>query len=281
MDKKTITPILFGTGFLSAAIAFWYFLADAYRNPFAWLRFDQSWHDQLIPIAFCIIVMIMFASLLTIFRGNPLTSYLIYGIGAMTAFLFLPVGLGTLGAIVAFVAGFIGYETATAKVFHSYIKISFWGTYSSTIPGLLTVIAFVFALGHYQAAVPAAEAYTFKISDQMFSQISQVISQPPPEDPTDAFGLQQLLSNVEIDAQDMVLNQARTTVEDEVNNVVDQYRVYIPIVSAVAVFLFFSIINLPVMILTTGLVVATMKVMTAAGVMAIVPVKMDVERIAW
>jgi hypothetical protein len=307
MDKKTVAPVLFGAGFIVAALAFWYAVAQTYLQPFAWLRFDETWNMQLIPIAISIITMILFASLLTIFRPNRWVSGGVYLVSGLAALLFQPSTLLTALVIIIFVIGFVGYENTTSHVFHSYIKISFWATYSHTIPGLLTTMAFVFAFGHLQAAMPAAQTFEYTISDELFGQVTSLISaQTDPDEAAGADGVDSsstgdgsieqnaaelfgidptaisgTLGQYEQQYQTVVLDQARQAIEQQINNWIDQYRIVIPILSAVVVFLFFSIINLPVMLLSIGLMVATMKFMQATGVISIVPVKMDVERIAW
>jgi hypothetical protein len=124
-----------------------------YETPFIWTRFNNDFNFRMIPLGINLVVLIFFSSLLTLVKPRSHLVYGVYIVAAATFIFFIPVGVLHVTAAVLFALGFIFYEWATNKLFHSYIKINFWDTYTKTIPTLITFLTVVIALGHFQASI--------------------------------------------------------------------------------------------------------------------------------
>lgn len=74
-------------------------------------------------------------------------------IAAATYVVFLPVTLLTAGAALIFAIGFMFYEWSTNKLFHSFVRIDFWDTYTKTIPTLITFLTVVMAVIQWQSSI--------------------------------------------------------------------------------------------------------------------------------
>lgn len=288
MLKKTLFPVLYAIAFLGSSTAFWYFLDQLYQTPFIWMEFNFALNQKLIPIGVSVIGTIIAASLLTIFKPHPLFHKITFILGALIGFLFLPQTEFTFLCICIFAAGFLIYERATTDTFHSFIKIQFWETYSHTIPGLLTAFAFCVAIGSYQASSLAINDFRIAIPDSVLEQTIRMFQPAQPQNqinPEVQAVLDQLggvLPNETIeDVNQRIFEQTKLQIEGQINSAVDQYKPFIPFLSAAAIFFFFNILNFPVLILSTALVSLIMKVLTVTKVISIVTVKMDVERFAW
>ena len=289
MLKKSLFPILYALIFCISTGFFWYTAAELYRTPFIWMDLGLELQKKLVPIGIAVIGTIFSASLLTIFKPHAFFSKITYFGGASLSFLFLPQTELTFLASAIFTAGFLLYESATTDTFHSYIKIRFWETYSRTIPGLLTAFAFCVAVGSFQASSLAVETFQITLPESVVEQTVQFL-QPQPEPQLETIDpsaqalidqIQEFVPGVQTQTQEFLIEQTKLQLENRINQSIDQYRTFIPIISAAAIFFFFSILNFPVMILSTVIVSATMKLLTLTKVISVVTVKMDVERFAW
>lgn len=153
MWKRRIIPLLFCIAFIASTAYFWYLMKGFYETPFIWTRFNNDFNFRMIPLGINLVVLIFFSSLLTLVKPRSHLVYGVYVVAAATFVFFIPIGILHGTAAVLFALGFIFYEWATNKLFHSYIKINFWDTYTKTIPTLITFLTFVIAIGHFQASI--------------------------------------------------------------------------------------------------------------------------------
>jgi hypothetical protein len=153
MWKRRIIPLLFCIAFVASTAYFWYLLKGFYDTPFIWTRFNNDFNFRMIPLGINLVVLIFFSSLLTLVKPRSHLVYGVYVVAAATFMFFIPVGVLHVTSAVLFALGFIFYEWGTNKLFHSYIKINFWDTYTKTIPTLITFLTVVIALGHFQASI--------------------------------------------------------------------------------------------------------------------------------
>lgn len=389
MWKKIIVPSIFALCYLSAAVGFWYFLQPIYADPFIWTKLDYSFNLLLLPVGGTIIAMVLFSALLNIFKPTMVFSHVAYVVAAALQFVFIPFSIPACIAAFIFVAGFSQYERTTSTIFHSYIKIKFWDTYTRSIPIIMSALAFVFALGLYQASTLSVNEFKIEIQRQWVEQtldlvtsdsgasvqgvstvaqepvrtrpLAQAQSQPSPEpaetsqeeimeqyinqqldqlgitDPTQREIIkQQVRQQLEAQAaaqnaqpgsgsngeattgavdtgsaivpqtasgsastfpqtpiapvsmnalqdqyRELLITQTMQQLDAQFNTLINQYRPYLPFVSAVAGFIFFSILNLPVTILSILLVAMIMNLLKALKIISIVQVKMEVDRLAW
>lgn len=390
-----MVPSIFALCYLCAAVGFWYFLKPIYADPFIWTKLDYSFNLLLLPVGGTIIAMVLFSALLNIFKPTMVFSHVAYVVAAALQFVFIPVSIPALIAAVIFVAGFSQYERTTSDIFHSYIKIKFWDTYTRSIPIIMSALAFVFALGLYQASTLKVNDFKIEIQREWVEQtlnlvtsdngasvqgvstvaqapgqtrpLAQAQLQPSPEpaetsqeeimeqyinqqldqlgitDPTQREIIKQQVrqqleaqaaaqnaqpgsgSNAEattgaVDTgstistgsaivpetasgsastftqtpiapvsmnalqdqyRELLITQTMQQLDAQFNTLINQYRPYLPFVSAIAGFIFFSILNLPVTIVSILLVVMIMKLLKALKIISIVQVKMEVDRLAW
>lgn len=288
MLKKTLFPILYAAFFLVSSAFFWYYLSELFLTPFLWMNPGFELQLKLIPIGISIIGAIIAASLITIFKPHLLFSRITFVLGALVSLFFLPVTELTFISACIFAIGFLMYEHSTYHTFHSFIKIKFWETYSHTIPGLLTTLAFCVAIGSFQASSLAVQEFRISIPDALMEQTLRMFQPSVPAQTPDP-AMEELLQQLEglvpqqtmEDANARILEQTKLQIEAQINRAVEQYRPFIPFISAAALFFFFSILNFPVMILSIAVVSLIMKILTRTGVISILTVKMDVERFAW
>lgn len=399
-----MVPSIFALCYLCAAVGFWYFLQPIYAHPFIWTKLDYSFNLLLLPVGGTIIAMVLFSALLNIFKPTMVFSHVAYVVAAALQFVFIPVNIPAVIAAVIFVAGFSQYERTTSDIFHSYIKIKFWDTYTRSIPIIMSALAFVFALGLYQASTQKVNDFKIEIQREWVEQtldlvtsgngasvqgvstmaqnsaqtqtsspeearaldrpLAQAQSQPTPEpaetsqdeimeqyinQQLDQLGItdpaqreiikQQVRQQLEAQAaaqntgqtgttdtgsgtfdsdsntstgsatlpdtasgagtirqtpiapvsmnalqdqyRELLITQTMQQLDAQFNTLINQYRPYLPFVSAVAGFIFFSILNLPVTILSILLVVMIMNLLKALKIISIVQVKMEVDRLAW
>jgi hypothetical protein len=176
MWKKIIVPSIFALCYLCAAVGFWYFLQPIYSNPFIWTKLDYSFNLLLLPVGGTIIAMLLFSSLLNIFKPTMVFSHAAYVVAAAIQFVFVPLSIPACIAAVIFIAGFSQYERTTSSIFHSYIKIKFWDTYTRSIPTIMTALAFVFALGLYQASTLTVQDFKIEIQRQWIEQALDLVT---------------------------------------------------------------------------------------------------------
>jgi hypothetical protein len=394
MWKKIIVPSIFALCYLCAAVGFWYFLQPIYADPFIWTKLDYSFNLLLLPVGGTIIAMVLFSAMLNIFKPTMVFSHVAYVVAAALQFVFIPVSIPAFIAAVIFVAGFSQYERTTSSIFHSYIKIKFWDTYTRSIPIIMSALAFVFALGLYQASTVTVEEFKIEIQREWVEQtldlvtsnngasvqgvstiaqapyqsqtpsptqarpLAQAQAQPAPapaetsqeeimeqyiNQQLDQLGItdpaqreiikQQVRQQLEAQAaaqnaqpgttssgsadtstgdngmditasgsastlpetpiapvpmnalqdqyRELLITQTMQQIDSQLNTLINQYRPYLPFVSAIAGFLLFSILNLPVTILSILLVVMIMNLLKALKIISIVQVKMEVDRLAW
>jgi hypothetical protein len=153
MWKRFIIPLLFCIAFVGASCEFWYLLKGFYETPFIWTRFNNDFNFSIIPLGINLVVLIFFSSLLTLVKPRSTHVYAVYVFAALTMFVFLKLTILTGLAAIVYAIGFAFYEWSTNKLFHSYIKIDFWDTYTKTIPTLITFLTVVISLGHFQASI--------------------------------------------------------------------------------------------------------------------------------
>lgn len=355
MWKRFIIPLLFCIAFIASTAYFWYLLKGFYDNPFIWTRFNNDFNFSMIPLGINLVILIFFSSLLTLVKPRSHLVYGVYVVAASTFVFFLPITVIYVTAAVLFALGFVFYEWGTNNLFHSYIKINFWDTYTKTIPTLITFLTVVIALGHFQASIDHLNELKISIPrvilEKAFESISAdtgnvqgtntYIAQANVDSPEvndlinkqlEQFGItdpaqqeifreqvkQQLgvapettslevasapaaltspsttsvspinnigslpgFSQVQTAYKDQLINQLKTQIEGQINGLINRYASYIPMLNAIAIFFLLSILNLPVMLLSIGLVVITMDTLRFLKVIDVVKVKMDVERFAW
>lgn len=363
MLKKSIIPGVFSGLFLTFSILYWYVVRRFYNDPFAWFKFEGNFDNNLIYLIFSTVGLIIFSSLLTIIRPKSRTSLGTYGLGALIQFIFLPFEPFLIVSMFVFFLGFWFYESGSDKIFHSYIKINFWDTYTKTIPGLLTFLTIVIAIVCYQAGLDKARTLKITVPERLIEQtidflgggnikgestsinapestrtlaqsnventqaddatIEQILNEqlqkygitdpvqqqlikeqikqmygvggtqssesgrsPSPQqtttappNPNDPVG--GLSQQVQQEYRRLLIEQTKNEIERQLDANVAQYRPFIPVLNTIALFFLLSIINLPVMILSIPLVTGIMYAMRRYGLISIVKVKQDVERLAW
>lgn len=87
--------------------------------------------------------------------------------------------------------------------------------------------------------------------------------------------------NLQQEYRRLLIDQTKKEVERQIDSKVSQYRPFLPIMNTIAIFFLLSIINLPIVLVTIPIVSSIMYLMKRYGLISIVSVKMDVERIAW
>lgn len=90
-----------------------------------------------------------------------------------------------------------------------------------------------------------------------------------------------IMGNLRDQYREILINQAQREVELRVNAFLPMIRDYIPVLNAITVFFLISIINLPVMIISIMFITAIMSLLRKLGVIAVVKVQTEVERLAW
>lgn len=350
--------------FIIASVWFWHALAAVYRTPYAWTSFNNDFNYSLIPLAAAIIVMIVFSSLLTVFKANTLLSKIVYGTGAAAHLVFLPFGIVNIGAGVLFYIGFVAYERYTGEMLHNCVKIHFFDTYWRTVPSLITYFTFVIAIGSFQASIDNLNSLKITIPKGVIEQTvnlvtggsvkgeSTFIAQNPPSstdmealdeivneqlsrfgitDPRQkAFikqqvyqqaGLQMpvtapsptifpnttpgspvpsgfaptgtlpsfpvfsqsnaLAGQLQQEYKEILVQQSKAMIERQLEGIIERNRMYIPILNAIAIFFLVSIINIPVMLVSVGTVTLVMSLMKSSGMISVVRIQAEVERLTW
>jgi len=90
-----------------------------------------------------------------------------------------------------------------------------------------------------------------------------------------------LLNDVESDYKQLIVDQTKKEVEQQLDLAIYKYRSYLPILNTLAIFFLLGIISLPVMWLTIPLVSGIMLLLRRFNFISVVKVKEDVEHIAW
>lgn len=342
MSKRSIYSYLFGFLFLVSSYGFWLQVHNVYSEPYFWANLDHTWIWKVIPLGVSLTFLVIAASLLVIFKMSRFFSAVVYIVGALIQLVIAGPDLLMIASSVIFIFSFLNYEQACSSIFHSFIKIDFWATYSRTVPALITTLILGISIGSFQFSSAQADEFTFTIPDAMVDQVVKLVlngnntpvTQTTPQQTTQQTApivsdelvesalqeqfrtnnitdpQQQEALRVEVrrqleaqfgssspsattqqrtpgtglmnleSYQNQVRKLAKTEFERQAAILIDQYRPYLPYISAFATYFILSIINLPVMMLSIALVVGIMTILKALKVISVVKVKMDVERLA-
>lgn len=341
MTKHSLYSYFFGFLFIVASYVFWLQVHTLYQTPYFWANLDHSWLFKIIPLGVSFVFLVLAASLLVILKTSRFFSAVIYIIGAALQLTFTGIDILMLVSSTIFIFAFLNYEQACSSIFHSFITIDFWSTYSRTIPGLITTLILGISIGAFQFSADKAGEFKFTIPDAMVDQVVKLVlngsstpsvpvtQQQAPQAQTPAVSNELIESalqeqfranNITDPAQQQALreevrkrleqqfsstasattqqgtpatgvinmeayqNQVRKLAKSEFERqaavLVEQYRPYLPYISAFATYFILSIINLPVMLVSISFVVGIMTLLKKIKVLSVVKVKMDVERLA-
>jgi hypothetical protein len=120
----------------------------------------------------------------------------------------------------------------------------------------------------YQSSIDKAKTLQITIPERLIEQTVDLISGPQ-------------VQGIQREYRRLLIEQTKKEVERQIDTQVSQYRPYLPILNTVAIFFLLSIINLPIVLITIPIVSFIMYLIKRYGLISIVTVKTDVERIAW
>lgn len=272
MLKKSIIPIFFASLFLLFTTAFWYVVRRFYNDPFGWFSFAGTDQDVSLLIL-STVGMVVFASLLFILKPSSTKIISILGIATAIQFIFIPFGWILIVSAAFFFFGFWRYLAKTNKAYHNHIKIDFWDTYSRTIPGLITFLTITIALITYQASTDKAQTFRVTIPEKL---IEQTINFTTPNE-----GALQFVQGINLHYRELLIQNTKNELEQQIDEQLYQWRPFIPLVNTLAIFFLIGIINFPVMLLSTLVVSGIMYLMKQNGLITVVKVQEEVERLAW
>lgn len=280
MSKQTIVEAIIASLFVIGSFVFWFLVGRLYQDPFLWTQFDLEWPARLINIAITLLWLTTMMGLFVVTKTNLAMSIIAYIIGGTIQFLFIPFSLLTFVCFTIFSFAFFSAQQTSKSYFENALKINIWNSFSRTIPSLFFAMVILVGVGQFAVSSSEINEFDFEIPQPFLEETTDVVlqleqnNQEQQEQESDPG----LLQNINQARQSITRTIIQDQINQQVNFLVNQFRDWIPLISAVAVLTILNIFSLPFTFTHNILLMIIVRILEAMRVIQRITVTKEIEQ---